>query len=219
MVKLQSSKTLDVKKVANEYEISERTIYRDLKALEDAGVPIGYEPREGYFLLEGYQLPPIHFTSEEAKAVITAQAVINENNDDSLVSAFAKAVEKVVAVLKSSEKEKSSLLKDRIATSTSKKTSNSNTLMAIQNAITDFQILQLEYTDASGTLSSREIEPLAIYFTQTHWIVVAFCKKRKAHREFRTDRIKSVKPIDSFFPPNQFSLTDYFKQQENLYKS
>ncbi|GAB5476085.1 MAG: YafY family protein [Maribacter sp.] len=210
---------MNVKKVANEFEITERTIYRDLKALEDAGVPIGYEPGGGYFLLEGYQLPPIHFTSEEAKAVVTAQAIIQQNNDNSLVSTFAKAVEKIVAVLKSGDKDEAIELKDRIAPSLSKKVFNSNSLMTIQECIINFQVLKLEYTDASGKMSEREIEPLAIYFTQSDWVVVAHCRMRNANREFRTDRIRSIKLIDSYFPPNQFSLTDYFKLQESLHSS
>lgn len=214
LVKLQSSKTLNIKKVAKEYEITERTVYRDIKALEDAGVPIGYEPSEGYFLLEGYQLPPIHFSSEEANAVITAQALVNENNDDSLVRAFAKVVEKVIAVLKVNDKNNSLLLKERIAPSTKSELKSSNSLMLAQRAIFEFSVLDLSYKDASGQMTRREIEPLGIYFTQNHWVIVAFCKLRKATREFRTDRIVAIKLTDKTFPPNQFALNDYFKQQE-----
>ena len=211
LVKLQSSKTLNIKKVSDDYEVSERTVYRDIKALEEAGVPIGYEPNEGYFLLDGYRLPPIHMTTDEAYSMVTAQAIIDQNSDISLVTAFAKAVEKVKAVMKTDDKEKSIRLEAKIKPSIDRKEISSSNLMLLQEAIIDFKVLKIDYQNARGILSKREIEPFSIYFTQNKWIVIAYCKLRKEIREFRTDRIKNLNITSSFFPPHQFSLDSYFK--------
>ena len=212
LVKLQSSKTLEIKKIADEYEVSERTIYRDLKALEEAGVPIGYEPGEGYFLLEGYRLPPVHLSVEEGYALITAQAIINQNKDASLVSTFARAVEKITAVLRTHDKDKALDLKNRVKPSINTKISNSNFLMTVQRSITDFRVLDLDYQNAQGICSNRTVEPLAIYFTQQNWILVAYCRLRKENREFRLDRIQQLREASERFAPNSFDLNYYFKK-------
>lgn len=213
LIKLQASKSIKVKDLSEEYNVSRRTIYRDLKALEDAGVPIGYEPGEDYFLLEGYQIPPIHFTSEEAMALVTSKTIVEQNSDASLVAIFSKAIEKVIAVLHSSNKKNALLLKERLAPSISKPTS-SNNLIQIQEAITNFAILDITYTNAQLIHTQRSIEPLALYFTQNNWILIAYCRLKKAHREFRLDRIKKLTLTQEQFPPNTFLLDHYFKKYQ-----
>lgn len=212
LIKFQSLKSVRARDLSLEYGVSTRTIYRDIKALEEAGVPIGYEPGEHYFLLEGYQLPPINFTQEESQAVVTAKALVNQNSDASLVDNFNKAVEKVTAVLKTADKSMAFQLEDRIASSVTKKEITSNTLMDIQKSITDFRTLKLHYKSVNGMETQRHVDPLALYFTQDHWILVAFCQLREDHREFRLDRIEELQPTNNYFPPNQFSLDHYFKK-------
>jgi len=212
LIKFQSSKSIKAKELSQYYGVSTRTIYRDIKALEEAGVPIGYEPGEDYFLLEGYQLPPIHFTPEESQAIVTAQALVNQNTDTSLVDHFNTAVEKVTAVLRTSDKKTAIDLKGRIAPSVTKSNTKSDTLMSIQKSIVNFNVVQLRYSAANGVISKRMVNPLALYFTQDHWIMVAFCHLRQAHREFRLDRIVELQLTESLFPPNQFSLDHYFKK-------
>ncbi|WP_435622777.1 helix-turn-helix transcriptional regulator [Flagellimonas sp.] len=212
LIKFQTKKSLKVKDLSEHYNVSTRTIYRDIKALEDAGVPIGYEPGEDYFLLEGYQLPPIHFTLEESHAVVTAKAIMAQNSDVSLVNNFNKVVDKVKAVLKSSHKEATFEIESRIAPSVYKQQFSSDTLLDIQKSITAFNVLHLDYESASGVRTSRKVRPLAVYFTQDHWILVAYCLLREENREFRLDRIKNLTPTSEFFPPNHFQLEDYFKK-------
>ena len=211
LIQFQSNKSLNVKVLSQLFQVSKRTIYRDIHALEEAGVPIGSEPGEDYFLLEGYQVPPVHFTAEEANALITAKAVIDQNSDGSLSKEFASATAKVRAVLRTNEKEQTYLLENRIAPSLPAKNLSHN-LIQIQQAISNFTVLTIKYTTANAISSERDIEPLAIYFTQENWVLVAYCHLRKANREFRLDRISNLQITDENFPPNQFSLDDYFKK-------
>ncbi len=89
---------------------------------------------------------------------------------------------------------------------------NLETKDIILNAIRDFQILEIKYrSGANSVMSTREIQPLALYFEQNYWMVVAFCRLRRAHREFRLDRMEAVSKVDDFFPPHQFKLSGFYR--------
>ena len=82
----------------------------------------------------------------------------------------------------------------------------------LQAAISDFRILQLKYTNGIGVVSEREIEPLALYFEQGEWKLIAKCKMRKEKRTFLLKRFFSLELTKTEFAPHQFSLEDYFRQ-------
>ncbi len=212
LVKLQSKKVVQAATLADKFEVSQRTIYRDMQALTDAGVPIGAEAGTGYFLVDGYSLPPVMFTEKEANALLTASKIIETNNDQSLIKEYQEAIDKVTAVLKTTQKEKLELLDQRVFTYSKDKFYPSNSLSVIQQAITDFRVLEIKYKAASKELTKRVIHPLGVYFTNNTWILIAYCKLRKDYRQFRTDRIANLIETQEFFPPQQFTLEDYFKE-------
>ena len=212
LIKFQSTKSVKAKDLSATFDVSVRTIYRDIKALEEAGVPIGYEPGEAYFLMEGYQLPPVHFTAEESQAIVTARALVGQNKDASLVGYFNKAVEKVTAVMRTTEKRTVFEFHDRIAPSISPSPKSSDSLIDIQRCIIEFRSIRIRYKASNGSETERTVNPLALYFTQDHWIMVAFCQLRNDQREFRLDRISKLEFLSESFPPNQFTLDHYFKK-------
>lgn len=81
----------------------------------------------------------------------------------------------------------------------------------VKEGVTSFQVLLLKYKSSIGVISEREIEPLALYFEQGSWKLIAYCRLRKEQRTFLVERIHSLEKTDHYFPPNQFSLSDYFK--------
>lgn len=81
--------------LAKKFDVSVRTIYRDIKALEQAGVPIIAEERKGYTLMEGYRIPPVMFTESEANALITIEQLVQKNSDSSLIKEYTEAVNKI----------------------------------------------------------------------------------------------------------------------------
>lgn len=87
-----------------------------------------------------------------------------------------------------------------------------DSLSLVQQAIADCDVLALNYRSGNGTMSKRDIEPLALYFTQAHWMMIAYCRLREAQREFRLDGIIEIKKTGDSFPPNQFRLSDYFEK-------
>ena len=113
LLKLQSKSFVSVNDLAEQFEVSKRTIYRDLDSLEQSGVPIISITGKGYSLMEGYNIPPVMFTESEANAIIFGQKIIAKTKDDSLISEFNKATDKIKSVLLNIQKEKTDFLSNR----------------------------------------------------------------------------------------------------------
>ncbi len=215
LILLQSKRLITAQQIADKFGISKRTAYRDIKALEEAGVPIITEEGKGYSLLEGYSLPPIMFTEEEANALITAQNIIVKNKDKSLINNYLSAITKLKAVLRHSQKDKTELLEKRIAIFDNfEQEITSQWLSSIQLAITHFKVLKIQYLSISKEeLTNRLIEPMALYHSQGNWVLIAWCRLRGAYREFRLDRIRSLFSLSDSFDERDFDLLRYFREQ------
>ena len=214
---LQAKRIVTSLTLAKKFDVSVRTIYRDIKALEQAGVPIIAEERKGYTLLEGYRIPPVMLTESEANALITIEQLVQKNSDGSLIKEYTEAVNKIKAVLLYSTKNKAELLSERIAISPAIPNRNtSNSLTLIQNALTDFKVLKITYQSAENKDATiRNIEPFAFYYNlQERWLVIAFCRLRKDYRMFRLDRILKIEALDISFEPHELTLKDFLDTKE-----
>lgn len=212
LTQLQSKSLVTARQLAEKHQVSLRTIYRDIRTLEQSGVPIITEEGRGYSIMEGYQLPPIMFTESEAHALITAAQFINKNKDESFRKEYHSAITKIKSVLRYPQKEKIELLSKRLQIRENKlDEKTSNYLMKVQEAITNYQILKLSYLSLKEEESVRKIEPFALYSTQGNWIMVAFCQVRQAFRAFRLDCIQSLQSTSQYFDPHSISLQEYFE--------
>lgn len=209
---LQARTLITAEEMAQRFEVSIRTIYRDLRVLEEAGVPIGAEAGKGYFLADGYSLPPINISEEEAFAVITAQNFVENQGDTSLQENYRSLSAKVAALLKTSQKEKLERIQSQISPSLTSKKAKSSLLGKVQSALGDRQVLKISYQGADGSYTEREVESLGLYYTLEAWILVAYCRLRNDKREFRLDRILKADSTGEEFPPKFFRLEDYFKR-------
>ncbi len=214
---LQTKTMVTSTELASRFDVNKRTIYRDIKSLIDSGVPIYAEEGKGYKLVDGYNLPPVMFSDEEAHALITAEKIIAKNKDQSLVEAHHKAVEKIKAVLRMKDKDSVNQLSDRITNLTNlRKETTSNNLLDIQSAITRSICIKISYRTASvESVTERFIEPMAIYHTRDNWVVIAWCRLRNAFREFRLDRIVDFKLTIEVYSERKFDLLQYFMEQRN----
>lgn len=113
LTQLQTKRLLTATQLADKFSVSIRTIYRDIRTLEQAGVPIITEDGKGYTLMEGYSVPPVMFTEAQANALITAEQLVLKNKDTSFIKDYTEAVDKIKAVLKYSIKDKANLLAER----------------------------------------------------------------------------------------------------------
>ena len=210
---LQSKKLLTSTEIADKFDISKRTAYRDIKSLIDSGIPIYTIEGKGYSLVDGFTMPPVMFTEEEANALITANNIIRQNRDRSLVEHHTSAIDKLRSILRSAGKEKAELLSERVAYMKNFSRENtSDSLADIQKAITDYSLIDILYVNAHGVESKRFVEPQALYHTQENWIMIAWCRSRVAYREFRLDRIKDLCVLDEAFIARDFNLMLYFQE-------
>ena len=210
---LQSKRLITATYLAEKFQVSVRTIYRDIRTLEQSGIPIVTEEGKGYSLMEGYQLPPLLFTEEEANALITAEQLIRKNKDQSLVETYHNAITKIKAVLRTTQKDNADLLSDRIFfRGNTEEEKTSHYLMKIQSAITNFELTEIEYTSLKNVKTTRTIEPFALYSTQEKWLLIAFCKLRKEFRVFRIDLITKLVTTDENFERHKITFKEFFEQ-------
>ena len=213
LIQLQTKRLLTASELASKFFVSNRTIYRDIKALERAGVPIVTEEGLGYTLMEGYRIPPIMFTESEANALITAEQLILKNKDASFVKEYSEAISKIKSVLRHNTKDKANLLSDRIVfRQNSDNDRTSNFLSTLQLALTNFNLIKIKYhSPDTNQTTERVIEPFAIYSTQENWLLIAFCRLRKDFRAFRLDRIQNLITLTEQFDPHKITLQEYFE--------
>ncbi|RUT67909.1 YafY family transcriptional regulator [Flavobacterium cupreum] len=211
LTQLQTKRLITSTTLSEKFGVSVRTIYRDIRALEQAGVPILTEEGKGYSLMEGYKIPPIMFTESQANALILAEQLVLKNKDASFIKDYSEAIDKIKAVLRQTEKDKVNLLADRTRFEQNiNGERNSNNLSQFQNALTNFFVTKIDYTNEENKTSSRLIEPFALLSTQENWLLVAWCRLRKDFRYFRLDRITKLEILSEKFAPHKLTLQEYF---------
>ena len=223
-IQLQSKKIVRAKDIADRFNVSIRTVYRDIQTLIEAGVPIGSEAGAGYYLADGYRLPPVMFTKEEVTAFLTAEKLIEKFTDSSIDSNFKSGMMKIRAILKSTEKEMLESIEENIEVLSSKprleNSKNSNHIQAIIESILERKTLKIRYhTFSSNEIKDRNIEPIGIFFSTSYWHTIAFCELRQDYRDFRLDRILNITKTDKTFKKEHPSIKDYLgkiTREQNL---
>jgi predicted DNA-binding transcriptional regulator YafY len=217
VTQLQTKRLLTATQLSEKFNVSIRTIYRDIKTLGDAGIPILTIDGKGYSLMEGYKIPPVMFTENEANALVTAEQLVSKNADLSFLKDLSTAVNKIKAVLRFSTQEKIELLSNRIAVSPlMAQTNTSNSLALIQQALTQYQVLHIHYHALhQKEKTERFIEPFALYFClEESWALIASCRLRNEFRMFKLDRILKIEPTALRFEPHQMTLKKYLEEKE-----
>ncbi|MFT4031416.1 MAG: YafY family protein [Siphonobacter sp.] len=222
LTSLQTKRIITATSLSNTFKVSIRTIYRDIKTLEQAGVPIMVEEGKGYSLMEGYRLPPVMFSETEANALITAEQLVLKNTDSSFIHNYHSAITKVKAVVKNTTKDQIDFLSKRIAITPhiEQKNVKSNLMSSLQTALLEFKLAKIEYRSGSkNEQTSRIIEPFAFYNdSNSNWILIAFCRLRRDYRSFRLDRIEKLSILTETFQPHDLTLEEFIeKQKKNEY--
>ncbi|MEW6731339.1 MAG: YafY family protein [Acidobacteriota bacterium] len=208
---LQARKFVTAEQLAQNFEISIRTIYRDIRALNEIGVPVGYESNKGYFIMQGYFLPPVSFTSEEANALILMDTIARRFADPSTQKHYEMALNKVKATLKESQKLRLEKLTPQIKTLKIEDAKfNFAYLSEIQNSLANRAILQMEYQNYYQEKSQREVEPIGLIFYDMNWHLIAWCWKRYQYRDFKVSRILALSITNrTFRKTDHIDITQY----------
>lgn len=191
--------------LANELEISLRTLYRDMAELIAQRVPVTGEAGTGYILGEGYDMPPLMLTADELEAAALGAAWVVSQADPSLARAARDLVSKLSDAI---PQELRPIVLDASSRpiSTQPKIQEHFDGYALRQAIRDRSRLQLSYKDQSGGISDRVIWPLLIAYLDASRYIVAWCETRQDYRHFRTDRVQGLKVLDSKYPARRAVL-------------
>lgn len=208
---LQYKKFVTAEQLSDKYNLSIRTVYRDIKALNEIGIPVVLEPNRGYSIMQGYFLPPLLFTVEEANAILLLQSLAQKFTDSSISKNTDSAVEKIKLVLKSTDFEKTESFSNKVAVYTPEnETKENNYLNDIQKAIVNKTLLKITYTDTNNNNTSREIEPIGIIFYTNQWHLIAWCWLRESYRDFKINKITHLTLTSSSFKKaHSYSIQDY----------
>ncbi|MDB5157803.1 MAG: hypothetical protein JWR50_2510 [Mucilaginibacter sp.] len=217
LIQLQSRRVVKAADIAERFNISLRTVYRDVKTLEEAGIPLIGEAGVGYSIMDGYRLPPVMFTKEEATAFLTAEKFVEKLTDASTSANYKSAMYKVRAILKTTEKDLLESMDDRIAVLKTVKvpeTSNNDHIQTILNSIAQKKVLALNYfAQHSQEHTKRYVEPVGIFFMAGFWHLIGYCRLRNDYRDFRIDRIKNLTITDEYYTDEHPSLKDYITKK------
>jgi predicted DNA-binding transcriptional regulator YafY len=195
------------RQLAARYEVSTRTIERDILALQESGVPIYAETGRhgGYVIDKARTLPPLNFTAAEMVAIAVSLARAEATP---FASAMRSALRKVLAVAPAAQTAEAAQLMDRIRLIGTSAPSGSGPPppVVIQEAITARRVLRISYRDRHDVLTCREVEPVAFAGTRAHWYLMAWCRLREGARAFRLDRIDAA--VDTGEPAPHRSYGD-----------
>ncbi|WP_185287495.1 YafY family protein [Chryseobacterium lactis] len=218
LTQLQSKPLVRAQDLAEKFDVSIRTIYRDVKTLENAGIPIVGEAGNGYSLMEGYKLPPIMFTKEEVLSFITAEKLMQKFSHQSLGSHYQMAMEKVRSVLRHSDKNLIHNIEKQIdvfSVHGNSGDSLKNVIPIILESIAEKTQLSIEYQTVDGRVTNRTIEAVGIFFEFNFWYIMAYCILRKDFRQFRVDRIQQISKTETPFLQEYGQINDYRKSHGN----
>ncbi|WP_166242939.1 helix-turn-helix transcriptional regulator [Paenibacillus turpanensis] len=218
-LELQRNKTIRAEDLSALFETSVRTIYRDIQALSEAGVPIVGAPGQGYSLMEGYFLPPIGFSSEEAVALLMGTDFIEQRLDNHYSVVAKAARRKIEVVLPEKVRSEAARVRETMRLlhagepATGQKVKEY--LAFVRRAIMDRRKLCITYlkkiAESDGNRKNkRVIAPYGLVLVQGNWTLIARCDLREDIRHFRLSRMTELEVLEaSFRMPHDFNLNHY----------
>ncbi len=219
LIQLQSKRIVRAQELADRFRVSLRTIYRDIRTLEASGVPLLSEAGVGYSIMDGYRLPPVTFTREEAASFVAAEKLMQTFTDQSLGAYHASAMYKVKSVLRGTEKDWIASLESHVRIDPAQQLFNDDVPDALEillEGIAEKKQVQLHYQALrADTPSERSIEPVGLFHENNYWYVLGYCHVRHSYRHFRTDRLFGIRRTDCAFTRAHASLDEHRQGEDD----
>lgn len=215
LLELQRRKRVRAEDLAALFETSKRTIYRDIQALCETGVPIIAQAGQGYSLVEGYFLPPLSFSVAEATMLVLGSALAAHSFDAQYREAAHSASRKIEAVLSASQREEVQYLQDSItliAPETIGQGLTKDCLAQLRRAIIERKTVQFHYhtrypQNGAAARNTRAADPYGLVHYNSAWYLISYCHLRRAIRNFRLDRITELNLLGQTFQrPANFQM-------------
>lgn len=192
--------------LAARFEVSKRTIYRDIQALCEIGVPIAVADRRGYTLVEGYFLPPLSFTTEEALILSLGSDIIANTFDDEYRTAAAAAYRKIDAVLRPPIRTQVDHVKGGLHVAAPRRldTAQRESLRLLRHAVATCTRIRIQYSTHDRLTQAlaqtiREVDPYELIRLADDWYLTGYCHLRQAMRMFRLSRIDHLLVLEQTF--------------------
>ncbi|MCI0708928.1 MAG: YafY family transcriptional regulator [Chloroflexi bacterium] len=207
ILELQANGWQRAEDLAERFGVSRRTIYRDMTAMIVSGVPVVSEPGRGFSLVEGYFLPPLHLTEDEAILMLLGADYVAQAFDEQYEQTAKNAMQKIRLVLPPHVEDRADELLHCfrfVATQPYRQTTAGDTLRTLRRAIVESQTVNITYysrplVHSDAAYTERDIDPYALAFVNRVWYIVAYCHLRNDLRHFRLDRIDDIKLLPSRF--------------------
>ncbi len=189
---------ITAEQLADKFDVSVRTIYRDLQALELSGIPIDGEPGVGYLLRPGNTIPPLMFDSNELQALLLGIRMVRAFTDEGLAKGANRAEDKILAVLPEHLKQKAAD-QPYVVPVLERDHDKRQLHERIRHSCERKLKLRFDYRDAENRMSERVIWPLGIVGWGEHWTLLGWCELRADYRNFRFDRMDNIDVLDESF--------------------
>ncbi|MDR7034797.1 YafY family protein [Mesorhizobium sp. BE184] len=206
------------KALADELGISIRTLYRDIVTLQGQGADIEGEPGLGYVLRPGFMLPPLMFSEDELEALVLGQRWVARRADRRLGDAAENALSKISAVLPADLREKVDANGLLVGPSVDAPADRID-LADIRRAIRAERKLEIAYAVDGGERTERTVWPLALGFFERVRMLISWCELRQDFRNFRTDRILSLRPTETRYPGKRQVFLKRWKEAEQAHRT
>lgn len=203
--------------LAESLEVSERTIYRDIRDLVSSGVPIDGEAGVGYMLRAGFDMPPLMFNEHEIEALVLGARIVQSWGDPALSQAAHDVLAKVEVVIPA----KLRSYMANTALLAPEHDYNEPILFDIadlRHALRQRFKVSFRYTDAVGDASVRTVRPLSLAYFGPVWLLAAWCELRLAFRTFRLDRIADFRVLDEIFKDEPGKTLREFLKRDNTWE-
>lgn len=210
--KIQLNSSLNAKNLAQDLEVSERTIYRDINSLVESNFPIYFD--NGYRLPENYFFPEVNFDIEELVTLFLSSRFLLKQKELPFYQPLKSALEKIEGVVQPEHRKILWDLENKFTVGIPEGIydKKSQEIIGIINKAVIYRnsVKILYHTFSTDSIKERKLDPYGIFFSQDNWYLVAYCHLRKNVREFNIKRIREAEILnDAFNMPESFDISDY----------
>lgn len=210
LLAFQARRDLRAEDLSSQFEVSVRTIYRDIQALSETGVPIAAMPGTGYRLLDGYFLPPLSFTADEAAILTLGGEFIHDRVDPELSRVAGEALQKLFSILPADRRRAVEQWQVDMQFLAFRDAPDAAKLGQLRGAIKQARVIRIFYQTRGRPFPEwRDVEPLSLIHADTAWCLAAYCRLRQAPRLFRLDRIDRLEVLAERFTLESHHLFDH----------
>lgn len=208
---LQSRSVLPIEELMEKFQVTKRTIYRDLSLLERAGIPMVHSPGAGYSIVDGFRLPPARFTEGEVLSVMIAEKIMRNHETESVRRNFEHVLTKIKSSFHHHQKNEILHLQDKllIKEKFGAKDYVPNIMDTLLKSSVDKKLAGILYKNAKGDRPNlRTVEPIGVFNENGNWYLLAYCHSRCDYRNFRLDRIQKLEVLEKYFEKDHPSVNE-----------